>query len=416
MTQQFFHWIDRHITDDPAALRLRYSHRGADSNAGEIDYPLAITQIECRRKFAGKLRQTLAEAPQFIFPTVLAGEQATSDILAEYHASFVATGKPAADLTAGLGIDAMHAARRASSVDAVEVEENKTDALRHNAAVLGIHNLKVITDHCQHFIQQAIAEQRHYSTAFIDPARRDNSGARVFALTDCTPDVVALMPDIARITDRLIIKASPMLDATHIARTLPVPPTAIIAVGTSTECKELLIIVDFHTDKLHPAPAGSTPTLLQATTINADGTTHTFSYTATEETSAPTAPIAKPAPGEYILEPSPALMKLGPIRLIAQRYGLTMLQPNTRIYFSPSHPTDFPGRAYRIEEVLPYASKIIKRLARRYPVATVAVRNFGITADALRSKLGIRDGGTTRIYGLTDATGTRHLIIATPFQ
>ena len=63
---------------------------------------------------------------------------------------------------------------------------------------------------------------------------------------------------------------------------------------------------------------------------------------------------------------------------------------------------------------MPYASRIIKRFAARYPRINVATRNFGIGADALRAKLRVRDGGDLRLYGLTDANGEQILVVTEP--
>ena len=46
-TETYYQWIESHLSDDPAALRLKFAHRHDDG----IDYADAITQIECRRKF-----------------------------------------------------------------------------------------------------------------------------------------------------------------------------------------------------------------------------------------------------------------------------------------------------------------------------------------------------------------------------
>ena len=55
---------------------------------------------------------------------------------------------------------------------------------------------------------------------------------------------------------------------------------------------------------------------------------------------------------------------------------------------------------------------MIKTLARRYPIAEVAARNFGMSAEALRGRLKVRDGDAgVRIYGVTAANGDRLLIV-----
>lgn len=119
-------WVNAHIDDDPIKLRLKF--------AGKIPcLDMALIQIECRRKAKKKLAETL-QCKEFIFPTRLSEEQCTSDTLAAFHASLVNDGATVVDLTAGLGIDAFHIARKAASVTAVEQEPVIAEALRHNAA------------------------------------------------------------------------------------------------------------------------------------------------------------------------------------------------------------------------------------------------------------------------------------------
>ncbi len=397
----FFDWVDSHACDDPSALRLKFGGK-----AGPIDYAAAITQIECRKKFGKKLSKTLTAFPQFYFPSVLAGEQSTSDALALFHASYVAEGLPMADLTAGLGIDALHASARASEVTAVERDADKTEALRRNAEGLDVHNLEVVTGDCVELVEKWIAEGRHFATVFIDPARRAGDGSRVFALADCEPDVTALMPKLGRLCDLLIIKASPMLDIAHTIDTLEPTPMSVMAVGTPTECKELLIMVDFK--------AAQPVTLVEAVTVN--GTeARTFAFTREQEKDAPDVPaMEKIAEGDYVYEPSPSLMKSGAFKVLAERFGLKRFDRNTRVLAKETAVDDFPGQRYRIVKVLPYASRVLKRFAREYPSVNVAVRNFGMSADALRAKLGVRDGGTLRLYGITDARGEKVLLLTEP--
>ena len=402
-TKELFNWVEAHITDDPMKLRLKY----AGKSNPDFSFSDAITQIECRRKFSKKLAGTLAAFPSFYFPTLLSGEQATSDLLASFHSSFVAEGLPAVDLTAGLGIDAMHCAARASDVTAVEYEKLKTDALAYNASGLHIDNLTPVCDDCQHFIETCLASGRKFATAFIDPARRNADGSRVFALSDCAPDVTAMMPALSQICRLLIIKASPMLDISHTIDALGTKPLSVMAVGTAAECKELLILVDFD------SPA--TETVIEAVTLTQAGAS-TFAFTRTEEKTCAAPPLADVHEGGYIYEPSPALMKTGAFRLIADRFHLSVPHPNTHLFTSDKLVEGFPGTAWQVIKVLPYASRVLKRFAREYPRVNVAVRNFGISADALRAKLGVTDGGPLRLYGITSALSGPGLLLTTPAQ
>jgi len=74
-------------------------------------------------------------SPNFTSPQPFDGR------LAEYHTSLVPEGLAAADLTAGLGIDVLHIAARASNVTAIERNEQLVEAMRYNAA--GLHAVNV---------------------------------------------------------------------------------------------------------------------------------------------------------------------------------------------------------------------------------------------------------------------------------
>lgn len=395
----FFNWIEAHNADNPSKLRLKYHNA-----LGNIDYGFAILQIECRRKFQTKFADILAAAPKFVFPSMLAAEQATGCLLAKFHSSLVPEGGAVADLTAGLGIDAFAIADRAANVTAVELDSERAEALRHNINALNAQNVEIVEGDCIDFIRKCIAEQKHFDTVFIDPARRDDAGGRVFALSDCRPDVVELMPMISKIADTLIIKASPMLDLAHTESLLPVRPSAMIAVGTPAECKELLVIVNFTTPPTEP--------MLEAMTLSRNSASN-FTFTRTEEENSPVPPAEPaPEPGHFLYEGSPSLMKTGAFKCIAKAFGLSIFHANTKLFHSPDLVDGFPGNRYRIVEVLPYASKVIKRFRSRYPMINVAVRNFGIGADALRAKLNVNDGGDLKVFGITDNKGERLLIVA----
>ena len=396
--KEFFDWIEAHIADDPKALRLKYSRK----NLG-FDVGFAILQIECRRKYASKLAGTLAAFRNFIFPTSLSGEQSTSDLLAEYHCSLTGNTGTVADLTAGLGIDATHFAAAGCDVTAVERIPELAEALKYNARGLNCDSLSVFTGDCREFISDAVSSGRIIDTCFIDPARRSADGGRVYALSDCEPDIARLIPDISKICRRLIIKMSPMLDISHTARELPRSPVSIISLGTPKECKELLAVIDFGAED-------NTVPVIEATTLSGNKTT-TLSFTATQERDAIPQTGGLPSAGDYIYEPFPAVIKSGAHRLLSERFGVMMFHSNTHLYHSSQLSDNFPGEAHRIISLMPYASKHIKRFKRDYPRISVCTRNFGISAEALKTKLGVADGGTLRVYGFTDAGGGRYLAV-----
>ena len=395
----FWEFIDTNRNVEPSALRLKY--HGKPNPDFDIDF--AILQIECRKKYGKKLADTLARFPRFIFPTSLSGEQATSDLLASYHASLLPEGIAVADLTAGLGIDALHLSAKCTSFTAVEIDALKADALAYNTQGTGI---RVACDDCQLWIDKAAENGERYDMLFIDPARRATDGKRIFALSECQPDVTTMLHTMRNVSKALMVKASPMLDITHTASELP-GATRIIALGTVTECKELDAIVDLTAD------CGEYT--VEATTLTKDGAS-TFAFTPSQERNA-AATYAMPQEGGYIYEAYPAVMKAAPFNLLSQQFEIGKLHPNTHLYTSATlteRQQEFPGQIWRIERVLPYESKHIKRLAKEYPQMQVATRNFDMQADALRKKLGIKDGGQLRLFAATAYPNKKIMIVASP--
>ena len=394
LNSELYKWIDEHAKDDPLKLRLKYVKQ-----SGGFDYDAAIRQIECRRQFRKKLADTLARAPRFYFPTRLSGEQSTSDLLADYHKTLVKINESLIDLTSGLGIDVFHCAEVCSRVVAVEWSEKLARALRINAAQLGRDNIRVICGDCRDVISHPNTEM--FGTAFIDPARRDANGGRVFSLADCEPDVTAMLPSISKICRRLIVKMSPMLDISHTINALD-GCSQIISLGTATECKELIAVKDFDRK--------SSEIEIKGITLLPDGISD-FSYTKEEEQGATMPNYSIPESGAYLYEPFPSVMKLSANKLLAVRYGLDAFHPNCRLYHSAEIAEAFPGEIFEIENVIEYSSKNIKRFKKDFPLICVTARNFGISSEVLRIKLGVKEGGERRVIGLTSYDNKRLLLI-----
>ena len=66
----------------------------------------------------------------------------------------------------------------------------------------------------------------------------------------------------------------------------------------------------------------------------------------------------------YLYEPNASLMKACPFRLLAQHYQLEKLHPNSHLYTSPNRIEDFPGRRFRVNDVLPVNKQTIKQISQ----------------------------------------------------
>lgn len=383
-------WIENNRDCDTIKLRLN-AHKGERSMTD-----FAILQIECRRKAAKKLPITLKHK-KFLFPTALSAEQCTSDRLAAYHSSLVPLGAKILDMTSGLGIDVFHFASRADKITAIDINPDIAKILQQNSQTLGINNITAVNADSCDFIQDT---SNHYDMIFIDPARRGNNGRRLFALSDCEPNVTAILPSIKAKCDKLIVKASPMLDITQTLRELP-NATDIYVIGTVQECKELVIVSDFKSDS-------------KCINIHAVTLTNTqeidLSYNILSEENA-SVRYNSPQVEEYIYEPYPAVMKAAPFKYLSQKYEVDKLHINTHLYTSKKRVIDFPGDIFKIECIIPFSSKEIKHFAKQYPQINIAVRNFFMSADELRKKLKVKDGGDKKAIGCTTTDGSKIILI-----
>src|SRR5690606_29411439 len=95
-----------------------------------------------------------------------------------------------------------------------------------------------------------------------------------------------------------------------------------------------------------------------------------------------------------------SILKAGAFKSVAARFGLAALHPRTRLYSAAERIVDFPGRVFEIEGACGLREKEARRL---FPEgrANVVSRNSGLSADALRAKLRLGDGGEAYAVGAT---------------
>ena len=72
---------------------------------------------------------------------------------------------------------------------------------------------------------------------------------------------------------------------------------------------------------------------------------------------------------------------------------------------------DFPGRAFKVEQVLGFGKDDVKQLRKVAPKANLTVRNFPATVDALRKKLKIKEGGDKFIFATTTADNQHVMVV-----
>ncbi len=365
-----------------------------------FDKSFAVLQIECRQRAKNKISELLAHE-EFLFPKAISAEQCTHEAVARFHSSLFGFNDRVLDMTMGLGVDDYYISQCVLSVTTIELDKEIAEVGEYNFALLA-PNVTVVNADSVDFLM-TLSDDVRYDAIFIDPARRGEGGKRLYGFADCQPDVLSLLPMIRQHSSRLFIKASPMLDVTQSMRDLGERLTDVWAVSVRNECKELLFKLDFEAS----APS------VTFHAMNFDGSVwQRFETTTIFSTIAPLpASNINHSEANYLYEPNASIMKLGCYGAVEQAFGATQLAPSSHLMVGDSAVADFPGRQFRIMEIVPFKGKDIKTLSKRYPQLNVATRNFRLSAETLKKRLRVQDGGDIYLFGTTLANGEQVLIV-----
>ncbi len=369
---------------------------------GEVDLPLALQQIAgwqtARRKVP-----TWAACDGLLYPPHLNMEQCSSEQTAHYKASLLPSPSNLhtspftfIDLTGGLGVDFYFMAHEVNKAHGahkspclyVEQQEHLCELARHNFALLGLDCTVVCGS-----AADVLSKLDHASVIYLDPARRDLHGARTYALEDCTPNVLELLPLLLAKADRILLKLSPMLDWHKAVDDLGCVSEVHI-VSVHNECKELLLV-------LQQEPSDS----LRLVCVN-DG--------AVFETSPSMGPIEEkggPVDPSYLYEPNASIMKAGCFDEIADFYHISELSANSHLFVSAHEITGFPGRSFRVEAVTTLNKHELKTALQGIDRANITVRNFPMSVEGLRKRLRLKDGGDVFLFATTMSNGEHRLFV-----
>jgi Fe-S-cluster containining protein len=384
-------FIDSHRGDDVRTLALQAKKYPA------VDMAEAVVQI-AGYQIAEKKVPLWAQTAGIRYPQHLSMEQCSSEVTARYKASLV-SGDTLTDLTAGWGVDCSFLARNFRCADYVERQETLCRIAAHNFPLLGLPHVRI---HCADAVEY-LQSMEPVDCLFLDPARRDSHGGKTVAIAECEPDVCRLEPLLVEKGKTVMIKLSPMLDMASALRDLQYV-RRIHVVSVNNECKELIILLRKAPDE-EEAAAGEV--IISCEQVVNNSVHQHFQFTFSEEKSAG-CPLAESV-GNYLYEPGAALLKAGPYRLLATRYGVEKLHPNSHLYTS-SGLVDFPGRRFRVTAVSGFGKKDLKVLLEGVEKANLTVRNFPSSVAELRKKLKLKEGGDTYLFATTLASGEKVLI------
>ena len=428
-------YIEEHLNDDINKLAL-------SKFPDNIDKQFVIRQIQARQLLKKKL-PSWSENEELLFPKRLSLEQCSSELTAKYKKSIshrdaetqsrdasesicenqcqsVGGKRTLIDLTGGMGVDTAFLSDNFDEMIYVEAQEELCELARHNFQVLN-KNIKVVNAKAEDFLSQC----GEVDCIYLDPARRDEYGRKMVSLHDCSPDVAELQDLISEKSKTLMVKLSPMLDIDIIKKELK-NIKEIHVVAVKNECKEVLVLCQRDNETTRQ----QVETSLHGVSRLPDN--HGVSYTAidlrenwsfifTEDEEQNAIPTFADEIGKYLYEPGVACMKAAPFKLLSQRFNIKKLHRNSHLYTSDELVADFPGRVFEVINVIPFDKKAKKILSQHTTdngqqsleesskltaqssrlKASVATRNFPLSAEELKKNLGLQDGNDFYIFGTT---------------
>ncbi|MFQ3297018.1 MAG: 16S rRNA G966 N2-methylase RsmD [Polaribacter sp.] len=345
----------------------------------DISIQELANQIVAKQKSEHKLISWFRTA-QIYYPSRINIEQTSSEPTANYKSNLV-TGTSIIDITGGFGIDCFYFSKQFKAVTHCEINTELSTIVAHNFKQLNVNNITTFSGDAFDFLRST---KEKFDCIYIDPSRRDAVKRKVFLLQDCVPNVPENIDFLFSKTNQILIKTSPILDITSAINELKfIKEVHVVAIHN--EVKELLFLLD----KKHSKA-------IEIKTVNiGKNQIKTFDFKYKEDAySTYSEPLA------YLYEPNSAILKSGGFHQITNQFNVQKLHQHSHLYTSGIL-LDFPGRTFKVEQVLSYDKKKLKKLLPENK-ANITTRNFPKTVAQIRKETKIKEGGNLFIFFTTN--------------
>ena len=315
-------------------------------------------------------------------------EQASSEETAFFKASLFSGGQ-LLDLSGGLGVDDWAFSNQFKSVISLDPDSYLNVLVRENFMKLGVKNIIRIDSIAENYLETT---EGAYDLIYLDADRRTEKG-KAFFLDQGKPNYLAIKNLCAKVSSKVLLKLSPMIDLTYLKNTLP-NLTKIWVLGDKSEVKEILAYIDF-----------SQPSELETEVVvlNNSGKSIHFKNTNNQ----PVTP--KLTNLNYFFEPHSCLIKSNLYKEYATMYSLQLLSAQS-LYFTGKHlPNIFLGRAFEIIQIIDFSKAKVKDYLERCVIknANVSKKNFPIEVDEIKKIFKLKDGGEEYLFFSTNEKGLK---------
>lgn len=359
---------------DPTHLTLRLRKQG--------HAPERIIGIVTVAQARQRARKRFPDADHLFF-TEDALAQATSPVIAAYHAKYLATFGTVADLGCGIGMDAIALAKAGANVLAIERDPARLIFAQVNAELCGV------ADRITFQLGDVTTLDWKADAAYWDPSRRDDT-TRFSTHADRYEPPLSFLETIRTRVRGGAVKLSPALPDEVL---LPSPRnrgeggmllkeqkaggTYIEFLSENRECKEACLWFGEARGAAGDLP--SSAVLLPEETV-----------LVAESEPAPLHPL-----GAFVFDPDPALIRAHALGTLAETYGIGLISPDDT-YLTGDTP--LPARlasAYRIQEALTYRPRDLSPLLRDRGIGRLVTkkRHFPREPDAVHRELGLKGKG-----------------------
>ena len=404
MNQATIDFIREHADADVRRLALQ----GAKNP--EVDLTFALEQIAGRQKAKIKL-PSWAALDGIVWPPHLSMEQCSSELTARYKALIAGKGVLIVDLTAGFGVDMAFMSQGFQRAVHVERQAPLCAISSENYKLLDLNHIEVVCADGTDYLHQL----DHADLIFLDPARRDDHGARTYGIADCTPNVLELRDELLQKADRVMLKLSPMLDWRKAVEDLG-HVSEVHIVSVDNECKELVVVLEesgkvfVESGKRKEERDYIRDYNVNCVNLLSNGSKEEFIICHTDiSLSSFLFPLSSNP--HYLFEPNASIMKAGCFAALEQEFGVQQLDKNSHLFVADHDISDFPGRRFVIEKTTSMNKRELKTALAGIDRANITVRNFPLSVAELRKRLKLKDGGDLYLFATTLADNQHQLFL-----
>lgn len=348
-----------------------------------------VEQIESKKRSEKKLPSWF-RAANIYYPNKLNIEQTSSEITAQFKSHLV-SGKILTDITGGFGVDAFYFSKKVDHVIHCEWNAELSQIASHNFEKLNASNVQTVAKDGIEYLKKS---EEKFDWIYVDPSRRHETKGKVFLISECLPSIPEHLDLLFNRSSNILIKTSPLLDISAGLKELK-NVRAIYVLAVKNEVKELLWILELNFNDS-----------IEIKTVNIKHNyTETFDFILEDEKSVE---VTYSEPLNFLYEPNSAVLKSGGFHVIAKKFNLKKLQIHSHLYTSKLLQS-FPGRRFKILQILPYNKKVFKKL--NIKKANITTRNFPESVETLRKKFKISDGGNHYIFFTINCKNEKIIIL-----